>query len=378
MDIKIPVSAPVLGQKELEYVTDAVKTGWISSAGRYVTEFEKRFSAFCNAKYGITTCNGTTAIHLAIASLGIGPGDEVIVPDFTMIASVNPVRYTGAKPVPVDSELTTWNIDVTMIEKKVSPKTKAIMVVHTYGHPVDMGPVLEIARKHGLHVIEDAAEAHGAEYKGKKVGAIGDVGCFSFYANKIITTGEGGMVVTNNDKIAEMARLLRDQAFEKQRRFWHRYVGFNYRMTNVQAAIGLGQLERIDEFVQRRRKNAYKYNSMLQDVKGVILPPEAKWAKNVYWMYSILLDENVEVDRDILMAKLRDNGIDTRPFFYPIHLQPAYFGWFTPEKFPVSEKLSETGLNLPSGNELTEEEVSKVCKTIQSLVKGHRSANGSG
>jgi len=365
----IPIASPCLGQKEMEYVASAVRSGWISSVGQYVTDFENRFSRFCGAKYGIATSSGTTALHLALASIGVGLGDEVIIPDLTMIATANSVRYTGAKPILVDSELNTWNIEVRKIEAKISPKTKAIMVVHTYGHPTDMDPVLEIASEHNLKVVEDAAEAHGAEYRGKKVGAIGDTGCFSFYANKIITTGEGGMITTNDDKIAEMCRLLRDQAYEKKRRFWHRYVGFNYRLTNVQAAIGLAQFERIDEFIETRRRNAHTYNSLLHDVEGVVLPPEADWAKNVYWMYSILLQKSYGIDRDTLIARMFERGIDTRPFFYPIHLQPAYSDLYDGGHYPVAQLLSETGMNLPSGNALTGDQVTRVCDVIRSLKK---------
>jgi len=367
MEIRIPIAAPLLGQKEIDCVVEAVRSGWISSVGRYVAEFENRFSEFCCANYGIATSSGTTALHLAVASLGIGPGDEVIMPDFTMIASANSVRYTGARPILVDSELDTWNMDVGKVEAKISAKTRAIMVVHIYGHPTEMDPILEIAQKHGLYVIEDAAEAHGAEYKGKRVGSLGDVGCFSFYANKIITTGEGGMVVTNSGEIATMCQLLRDQAYEKKRRFWHRYVGFNYRLTNLQAAIGVAQLERISEFIETRRRNARLYNSLLQNIAGLVLPPEANWAKNVYWMYSILLKEKSGISRDEFMSRLLREGIDTRPFFFPIHLQPAYSGLCDAEEYPVAKSLSETGLNLPSGNTLSENQVAYVCEAIRKL-----------
>lgn len=372
MAITIPMAAPVLGEKEIQYVMNAVKSGWISSVGDYVAEFERSFSAYCGGKYGVATSSGTTALHLALASLGIGSGDEVVIPTFTMIATANSVKYTGATPVLVDSEINTWNIDVSKIKARISPKTKAIMPVHTYGHPVDMDPLLEVAREHGLSVVEDAAEAHGAEYKGKRVGAMGDIGCFSFYANKIITTGEGGMLVTNSDQIAEKARLLRDQAYEKQRRFLHRLVGFNYRLTNVQAAIGVGQFERISEFVETRRRNARTYNRLLQEVDGLVLPPEAHWAKSVYWMYSVLLKEKFGIDRDALASRLREHGIDSRPFFYPIHLQPAYSSLYHGGIYPVSERLCKEGINLPSGNGLTEEQVSQVCKAIIAIKNNHR------
>jgi perosamine synthetase len=365
--ISIPIAVPVLGEKEMQYVMEAVRSGWISSVGGYVTEFEKAFSTFCEAKHGVATSSGTTALHLAIASLGIGPNDEVIIPALTMIASANSVTYTGARSVLVDSELDTWNIDVSKIEAKVTSRTKAIMAVHTYGHPADMDSIMQVARDHDLYVIEDAAEAHGAEYKSRRVGAIGNMGCFSFYANKIITTGEGGMIVTNSDELAEKARLLRDQAYEKQRRFLHKYVGFNYRLTNVQAAIGLAQFDRINEFVGTRRRNAHTYNTLLRDVTGVVLPPEARWAKNVYWMYSVLLTDEFGMDRDTLATRLREQGVDTRPFFYPIHLQPAYSALYEGENYPVAEKLSKVGMNLPSGNGLSEEQVIKVCEAIKTI-----------
>jgi perosamine synthetase len=359
----IPVCEPKLGTKELEYVIDAVKTNWISSKGKYIDEFEKRFAEYCNAKHGIACSNGTVAIHLALASLGIKAGDEVIIPTFTMIATVNPVTYTGAKPVLVDSEPKTWNMDPEKIEEKITPRTKAIMVMHTYGHPCDMGPINEIAEEHDLYVLEDAAEAHGAEYKGKKVGALGDAGCFSFYANKIITTGEGGMVVTNDDQIAEMARLLRDQAFEKKR-FLHRYVGYNYRMTNLQAAVGVGQMDLIDESVVTRRKNAMLYNSLLKDVDGVTLPPEAPWAKNVYWMYTVLIEDSYGMSRDSFMEYMKQKGIDSRAAFYPIHIQPVYQKQYEGEKYPVAEEIGRKGVNLPSGNTLTNDQIKLIADTI--------------
>ncbi len=361
----IPVCEPNLGKKELEYVTDCIKTNWISSKGKYITDFEEKFSRYCGAKYGIATCNGTTALHLALASLGIKSGDEVILPTFTMIATANSIMYTGAKPVLVDSEPETWNIDPTKIEEKITNNTKAIMVMHTYGHPVDMDPVLEIARNHDLCVVEDAAEAHGAEYKGKRVGALGDASCFSFYANKIITTGEGGMVITNDENIAEMARLLRDQAFEPKR-FLHRYIGFNYRMTNMQAAIGAAQMDLIDESVETRRRNASLYNSLLRDVNGITLPPEAPWAKNVYWMYTVLVEDSFGMERDRLMAYLKEKGVDTRSAFYPIHIQPVYAKHYKGEKYPAAEELGRKGVNLPSGNTLTEDQIKFVAETIAS------------
>jgi len=278
------------------------------------------------------------------------------------------VSYTGAKPILVDSEPRTWNIDVGKIEEKITKKTKAIVPVHIYGHPVDMDPVLDLAGDHDLYVIEDSAEAHGAEYKGKRTGRLGHVGCFSFYANKIITTGEGGMIVTSNGEISEKARLLRDHAFEDEKRFWHRYIGFNYRMTNLQAAIGVAQLERINGFIETRRRNARLFNSLLGDVRGITLPVEEEWAKNVYWMYSILIEDSFGVSRDELRRRLDAEGIETRTFFYPIHTQPVYATYYR-ESFPIAEDFSQKGINLPSGNTLTEEEVEFIANSIASNAK---------
>ena len=368
--MKIPVCEPFLTGKEMEYVMDCLRTNWISSAGKYVNEFEQRFAEYIGCKYGISTTSGTTALHLALAALKIGRGDEVIVPAFTMIAPVFAVVYTGAKPVLVDADPETWNIDVNKIEEKITPNTKAIIPVHIYGHPCDMDPIMEIAEKYNLWVIEDAAEAHGAEYKGKKVGSFGHVSCFSFYANKIITTGEGGMIVTNDEKIAERARRLKDQAYSPERRFLHTDIGFNYRMTNIQAAIGLAQLEHIDEFVEMRRRNAYLYNSRLKDVPGITLPPEKEWAKNVYWMYSILIEENeFGMSRDELMERLKGRGIETRTFFIPMHEQPAFLnlGLFKGERYPVAERLGKQGLYLPSSTGLKKEEIEYICDVIRGI-----------
>lgn len=371
----IPMAVPVLGDRELEYVSDAVRSGWISSQGRYVSEFENAFASYCGVRYGIAVTSGTAALHLALAALNVGRGDEVIMPPITHIACANMVTLTGARIVLVDCAWNTWGIDPAKIEEKITPYTKVIMVVHLYGHPVDMDPISQIADKYGLYLIEDAAEAHGAEYKGRRVGSLGHMGCFSFYANKIITTGEGGMIVTNDADLAARVRKLRDQAYEKERRFWHRELGFNYRMTNLQAAIGLAQLERIDEFIHIRRRNAQLFNEALSEVPGLTLPPEADWAKNVYWMYSLLIAEDeFGMSRDELADYLKDQGIDTRPFFYPIHLQPLYEQHFKGESYPVAEELSNKGINLPSGNELTEAQVHYIVEAIKSAPR--RRQNG--
>ena len=369
--IMIPVCEPLMEGKELEYVLDCLKTNWISSRGKYIEEFEQKFAKYCGSRFGVSTTNGTTALHLAVASLGLGPGDEVIVPAFTMIAPVFAIVYAGARPVLVDAEPKTWNMDVDKIQAKITEKTRAIMPVHIYGHPCDMDPIMEMARQYDLYVIEDAAEVHGAEYKGRKAGGIGDIGCFSFYANKIITTGEGGMVVTNNEKIAEKAGLLKDLAHSKKRRYLHTHLAFNYRMTNVQAAIGLAQLERIDEYVEKRRKNARLYNSLLKDVKGITLPSEMPWAKNVYWMYSILVGDGFPLERDELMDRLEEKEIGTRSFFIPMHQQPVFknMGLFQGESYPVAERLSREGLYLPSGSGLTSEEIEYTCQIIRGISR---------
>jgi perosamine synthetase len=368
----IPVCEPTLKGNELKYISETVKTGWISSAGGFIKRFEEQFAKFCEVKHGISCSNGTTALHLAIESMEIGHGDEIITPTFSMAASSNSILYAGAKPVFIDSELDTWNMDVNRIEEKITSKTKAIMVVHTYGHPVDMDKVNEIAKKHNLLVIEDAAEAHGALYKGKKIGSLSDIACFSFYANKIITTGEGGMVVTNNEKFADRARKLRNHFFGEPR-FLHQEVGYNYRLTNMQAAIGLAQIEKIEELVNARRSNAHYYNYLLKNVKGVTLPPEKYWAKNVYWMYGILIEENFGISMSKLRKKLAEKGIGTRAFFIGMHKQPAYEKNVGKDYFPdktecpVAEELEKKGLYLPSSSHLTKEQIEFIVDTIKDI-----------
>lgn len=358
----IPVAEPLIGERELEYVSNAVKSGWISSRGEYIQEFENKFAEFCGVRYGVSVMNGTCALHLALASLGIGKGDEVIVPTLTFVATANAVVYTGAKPVFVDSHPDYWCINPEKIEEKITKRTKAIIPVHLYGHPADMDAIMEIAKRDNLYVIEDAAEAHGAEYKGKKVGSIGDIGCFSFYGNKIITTGEGGMIISNDREFVEKAKLLRNQGMSKERKYWHPMVGYNYRMTNIQAAIGLAQLEKIDEMIQIKRRNAELYNSLLRDIPGITLPPAAKWAKSVYWMYCILIKDNFRMNRDKLMLKLREKKIDSRPFFYPIHTMPPYR---LDNELPVAEELSMSGISLPSGVTLKKEQIERITGIIR-------------
>src|SRR5436853_743577 len=367
---KIPVCAPLVGEREVEVVTQAIRSSWISSMGPQVQEFESKFAAFCETKFGVATNSGTTALHLALEGLKIKEGDEVILPTFTMIASANAIEYTGARPVLVDADPTTWNMNVTEVEDKISTNTKALMPVHIYGHPTDMQPLTELATKLDLAIVEDAAEAHGAEYKGTKVGSIGDVGSFSFYANKIITTGEGGMNTTNDSDLAERMRWLRAHAFGRGgKHFWHEELGFGYRMTSLQGAMGLAQMEKIDEMVQWRIDHAHQYNDMLRKLSGreITLPPEKKWAKNVYWMYSILVNDSRK--RDDLMAWLSKRGIETSTFFYPIHRQPYYASRYLGQRFDVADDLSKRGINLPSGAGLTHEEISYVSDSIADFFK---------
>ncbi|OGJ55167.1 aminotransferase DegT [Candidatus Peribacteria bacterium RIFCSPHIGHO2_02_FULL_49_16] len=365
----VPVNAPIITESAKRYVGQAMESGWVSSAGKYIDLFEEKFAEFLGVKHAVTTTSGTSALHLGLASLGIGEGDEVIVPDFTMIASVFSVLYTGAKPVFVDSEPETFNIDVFRIEEKITERTKAIMPVHIYGHPVNMDPLKDIADRHRLFVIEDAAEVHGAKYKGKYCGSMGDVGCFSFYGNKIITTGEGGMVVTNDDALASRVRSLKDLAHSSVKRFVHEEVGYNYRMTNLQAACGLGQLEHVEEFLEKKKWMASEYEKRLKDIPGLRLPVTKNWAENVYWMYAILLERSFPYSRDEFRLKLKEKGVDTRDFFTSSSLQPALRQYGLPEeRFPVTEDIARRGLYLPSGLALTEEQMTYVCGTIKELV----------
>ena len=366
----IPVSEPLLDGNEKQYVLDCVETNWISSMGRYIPEFETSFARYCRARHGIACSSGTTAIHLALAALGIGWGDEVIIPSFTLIVSANMVILTGAKPVLVDVDPKTWCLDADKIEEKITERTKAIMAVHMYGHPCNMDRINEIARRHNLAVIEDAAEAHGAECRGRKVGAIGDLGCFSFYSNKNITTGEGGMVVTNDDELATRCRLLRNQGFEEPR-FVHRIVGFNYRMTNIQAAIGMAQCERIEQKIERKREIARTYTDLLKDQGDLVLPHEEAWAKNVYWMYGVLLNDSFAKSKDAVMREMKEKGVETRSFFCPMHMQPVFQGSDPryPDvsgAYPVSEDLWQRGLYLPTGLSLTKEQQEEVVSKLLS------------
>lgn len=368
----LPVMEPVLKGREVEYVLDCFATNWISSQGEYVGRFEESMQKYLSVDHALSVSNGTTALHLAMAALKIGKDDEILVPDLTFISPASMAVLCGATPVFVDVDRKTWTMDPSDIEKRITVRTKAVVPVHLYGHPCDMDPIMEIARRHGLHVIEDCAEALGAEYKGRKVGTIGDIGTFSFFANKVITTGEGGMVTTGNTELYRRMQLLRDHGMARGKRYWHQVTGFNYRLTNLQAAIGLAQMERIDEFLEYREKVVARYEDQLKNIEGIILPPHEIWAKNIYWLYSIIIDEEVTgVTRDSLMAQLTDHGIDTRPLFYPLHQQPP-FSATAGRTFPNSDWLAARGLSLPTSNNIMLEDVDKVCAVIRSIMRNKR------
>jgi len=366
----IPVCEPFLNGNELKYVTDAVSTGWISSAGKYVSEFEKQFASYSDCKYGIAVCNGTVSLHLAMAALGIGAGDEVIIPTFTMIASAFAVCYTGAKPVFVDADKDTWNIDVTKIEEKITPNTKAIMPVHIFGQMCEMDKIVALAKKYNLFIVEDAAEAHGATYNGKKAGSYSDLGSFSFFANKNITTGEGGMLVTNSEELYNRARYFKNVCFplDGNRNYMHQDIGFNYRMSNVIAAIGLAQTEKADEYKAMRIRNNQLYRKYLADVPGIIFQKNLPQAENVCWMNSIVVDPaKYGHTKDELIAHLKENGIDTRLLFNGMHRQPSMkdFGCDCSGSYPVSDWLTENGFYLPSASSLKEETIKTICEVIK-------------
>ena len=347
---------------------DCLDSTWISSSGKYIERFEAAFADFCGVKHAMSCCNGTIALHLALLALGIRSGDEVIVPTLTFVATANAVTYCGARPIFVDSEPDTWNINPTLIEAKITARTKCIIVVHLYGHSVDMAPVMDIARRHGLFVIEDAAEAHGAEYRGQRVGSLGDIATFSFYGNKIITTGEGGMVVTSDDALARKIRQLKEQGTDPQRRYWFPVLGYNCRMTNVAAAIGLAQLERVDWHIERRCEVASWYYESLKEVHDLTLPVEKEWAKNVYWMFSVVLNDSVSLNCDEVMTALQERGIETRPFFYPMHTLPLYQKLAEGADFPVADRLGARGISLPTWAGLKEEDVGFVGAALSELL----------
>jgi perosamine synthetase len=375
----IPVSEPLLNGKELKNVTDCIRTGWVSSAGKYINEFEAGWSGYCGKKYGVAVSNGTTALEVAVHCLGIRPGDEVIMPSFTIISCALAIVNNGGKPVLVDSDPKLWTMDVDEVAEKITPKTKAIMPVHIYGHPVDMDPILDLAEDHNFSIIEDAAEAHGAEYFSKysntkswrRCGSFGTISCFSFYANKLITTGEGGMVLTDDEILAKKARAYRDLCFQPYRRFFHEHLGNNYRLTNLQAALGVAQVERIDEIITKKRWMAQEYYRQLRGLSGLQLPAEEKWAKSVYWMYGLVLSEEYELNNCEFAKRLFEKGVDTRPFFIGMHEQPALLrrGLFGGEKYPVAERIARQGLYLPSGLTITKEQIQEVASAVREVLR---------
>jgi perosamine synthetase len=367
----IPVSEPVIGEDEIAFVTDALRKGEFSGTfGHYLENFEKEFSAYSGCAHGVAVSSGTTAIHLAVAAAGIGPGDEVLISSSTNIATALGVVHNGAIPVPVDSEEETWNIDIGLIESLITPKTKAIIPVHLFGHPVDMDGLMKIADKHKLTVIEDCAESHGATCRGKMTGSFGAMGCYSFYANKIITTGEGGMVVTNDPALLKRLKLLRNLAFTEPR-FRHEEAGYNFRMTGYQAAMGLAQTRKIAQIVVEKRRVAHTYNSLLADVKGLQLPVERDWAKNVYWMYAVVVNPEFGITRDELAKRLKAGGVDTRTFFCSMSDQPCLqqITGFRRTPTPVADRIWESGLYLPSTHTLSDADIQSVVNTIKSIQR---------
>ena len=366
----IPVNEPRLGENEIKYALECLQTGWISSEGRFIREFEERWAEYCSMKYGIAVSNGTVALEIAVASLHLQPGDEVILPSFTIISCAQAITKNNGLPVLVDCDPETWCMDVSQVESKITARTRAILPVHIYGHPVDMDLVNVLARKYNLAILEDAAEAHGAEYKGSKCGGLGDVSIFSFYANKIVTTGEGGMVLTNDEAQAEHLRSLRNLCFRKEQRFFHTELGNNYRMTNIQAAIGVAQIEQIEKSIQQKRWMADAYHQQLKEIEGLSLPVERSWAKNVYWMYGIVLDPSSGVDGREFASQLMEHNVMTRPFFFGMHEQPVFrdMGLFADEHYAVTEHISRQGLYLPSGLTLTQEQVDYVCNAVKKVL----------
>ena len=375
----IPVNEPLVGKREEELVLECLRSGWISSAGKFIEDFEQGWADYCGRRYGIAVSNGTAALQLALTCIGLKPGDEVILPAFTIISCALAVIYNGGVPVLVDSDPRTWCMDVERVKEKINRHTRAIMPVHIYGHPVDMDPLLDLAKKHGLAIIEDAAEAHGAEYLcGKKscapawrrCGSFGDMSCFSFYANKLVSTGEGGMVLTDDPALADRARSFRNLCFQPDRRFHHQELGFNFRLTNLQAALGVAQLERMDQIVARKRSMGQTYNRLLKDIDSLKLPAEEPWAKNVYWMYGVVLSDEAGMDASALAQGLKERGVETRPFFLGMHEQPVFQkrGLFIAENYPVTERLARRGLYLPSGLALTEEQLKNVCQAVHEVL----------
>lgn len=368
----IPVNEPLLNGNEEKYLVECIRTGWISSEGPFVSKFEEQFSARMERRFGVAVSNGSVALDAAVVALGIGPGDEVIMPTFTIISCAAAVVRAGAIPVLVDCDPVTWNMDTTQIEARITARTKAIMVVHIFGLPVDMGPVLKLAEKHGLKIIEDAAEMHGQAYQGKPCGSFGDISTFSFYPNKHITTGEGGMILTNDPIVAQKCRSLRNLCFKPEQRFVHDELGWNFRMTNLQAALGVAQLERLDEFVQIKRRMGARYTELLADVPGIQIPhAQTRYAQSIYWVYGLVLDDAVPFDAKEAMQRLAKLGVGTRPFFWPMHEQPVFrnMGWYAADSHPVAERIARRGFYIPSGMALTEQQMERCAAAVRDILR---------
>ncbi|MCS6976152.1 MAG: DegT/DnrJ/EryC1/StrS family aminotransferase [Gemmatales bacterium] len=374
--MRYPVAAPDLSGNELEYVTECLSSSWISSNGRFIEEFENRVADFVGTRFAIATCNGTAALHIALLALGLKPGDEVIVPTLTYVATANAVTYCGARPVFADVDPRTWNLDPDSVRRLISPKTRGILPVHLYGLPCDMEPILDAARQHGLWVVEDAAEALGATYADRPVGSFGEVATFSFFGNKIVTTGEGGMVVTNDPELAERLRLLRGQGMDPKRRYWHPLVGYNYRMTNIAAAIGTAQMERIADLLAARKRVASWYREELADCPGVVFQTVQPPARSAFWMVGVVLES--PLGRDAVMAELAAEGIETRPFFYPVHHFPMYGGCRSDQGCPMASDLAYRGICLPTASYLQRKDVACIAQAFRRAVakqpRPHRSA----
>ncbi len=367
----IPVNEPLLNGNEKKYLVEAIETGWISSEGPFIKQFEEKFANYIGRKYAVAVCNGSVALEAAVEALNLEKGGEVIMPSFTIISCAAAVIRAGLTPVLVDSDPLAWNMDVNQLESKITSKTKAIMVVHIYGLPVDIDPIVEIAQKYGLKIIEDAAEVHGQTYKEKKCGSFGDISIFSFYPNKHITTGEGGMILTEDETLAEKCRSLRNLCFQPQKRFLHEELGHNFRMTNLQAALGVAQLERIDEFTEIKRNMGKKYTELLENISFIQLPlAKTAYAENIYWVYGIVLKPEIEVSAEIIMQKLNEKGVGTRPFFLGMHEQPVFhkMGLFKNEKYPVAENLVRKGFYIPSGMALTDEQIKIVATKVREAL----------
>lgn len=367
----IPVNEPQLTGHERTYLNQCIDTGWISSEGSFVTQFEEQFAARVGRRYGIAVCNGSVALDAAVTALDLRAGDEVILPTFTIISCAAAIVRAGATPVVVDSLRDTWNMDIAQIEAKITPQTRAIMVVHIYGLPVDMDPLLEVAERHGLKIIEDAAEMHGQTYNGRPCGSFGDLSTFSFYPNKHITTGEGGMIVTDDEHLAERCRSLRNLCFQPGKRFVHEELGWNFRMSNIQAALGVAQLERLDDTLARKRAIGARYTELLADIPGIQLPlAHTSYADNVYWVYGIVLDDTIPFDAEEAMQRLRQHAIGSRPFFWPMHEQPVFhnMGLFENETYPVAESMARRGFYIPCSMGLTDEQLERVADVLHTIL----------